>query len=416
MRKISWEIVFVGILLFVVAIYVTSNRQEDNHEVHSTAAPAPPRPPHPPSVHIIDFKHLENAEELQKIAELKSLESLKSLEKLAHFMPQEVQKEFLKEINSAIAEFNIDSADLNIDVKDGVIVVNRKYDVKQGEWEAVSPGVYAYVKNFDASKLTKTTISIPFGSITIVGSDDSEASLTVQASGQIASANEISSIISTRTNIDEDAAVFTLETDKGDFESNFDLQAVLTVPKRMEIYSVTKAGHIKATNISGDQVYKTLGGHISLVDLDGDVKATTEGGHIELRNSTGDFIIESLGGHLKADQFNGELLMRTSGGNIEALKVTGPLSAETGGGNIELSLVSSFKDISAKTGAGTILIELPSSSNADLILKATTVELGKDLKFRGDKTKNSVNGTIGTGGTEIHAKSNFGTIVVKKNG
>tara|TARA_R110002096_G_scaffold97694_20_gene217836 strand:- start:8118 stop:9368 length:1251 start_codon:yes stop_codon:yes gene_type:complete len=416
MRKISWEIVFVGILLFVVAIYVTSNRQDESYDVHTSSTPNPPKPPHPPSVHIIDLKHLENAEELQKIAELKSLESLKSLEKLARLMPNEFKEEFLKEINSAISEFDIDSADLSIDVKDGVIVVNRKYDIKQGEWEAVSPGVYAYVKKFDASKLTKTTLSIPFGSITIVGSNDSEASLTVQASGQITSANEISSIISTRTNLDGDAAVFTLETDSGELDSNFDLQAILTIPKHMEIYSVTKAGHINSTNIQGDQIYKTLGGHISLVDLKGDVKATTEGGHIEVRNSSGDFIIESLGGHLKADQFKGELLMRTSGGNIEALKVTGPLNAETGGGNIEISLVNSFKDISANTGAGTILIELPSSANADLALKATTVEIGKDLKFRGNKTKNSVNGTIGTGGTEIHAKSNFGTIVVKKNG
>ena len=418
MRKISWEIVFVGILLLIVAIYVTSSNQDNSSTDHYASAPKPPKPPQPPNtgVHIIDLKHLENAEELQKLAELKSLEGLRSLEKLARLMPNDVQEDFLQEINSAIAEFDIDSADLNIDVKDGVIVVNRKYDVKQGAWEAVSPGVYAYVKSFDASSLSKTTLSIPFGSITVVGTDDSEASLTVQASGQITSANEISSIITTRTNIEDDTAIFTLETGKGERGNNFDLQAILTIPKHMEIYSVTKGGHITSTNISGDQVYKTLGGHISMNDLNGDVKATTEGGHIEVRNSSGDFILESMGGHLKASGFDGELLMRTSGGNIEALEVTGPLSAETGGGNIELKLMDSFKEINAKTGAGTILIELPSSTNAKLNLKATTVEIGKDLNFSGKKTKNSAVGTIGTGGTEINAKTNFGTIVIKKNG
>ncbi len=420
MQNKSWEIVIAGLILLFVAIYITANKPDEKsgstHSEQRVAVSVSGQPNTTNSaVQVIDLNEIEHLEDLKELEQLSSLESLKSLRSLSSVIPEQARENLLAEINRAINELDVDTSQIHLDFSDGMLVINKEYDIVSESWSAVSPGVYAYMKEFDAPSLKKSTISIPAGSIEIVGTNDTRGKLVVKASGQIGSEEELSKLINANIVIEEDEAIFNFESAIDEAKNNVQLQATLTVPSGMDIYSVTKAGHISVININGDQTYKTLGGHLKLKNLTGDVKAFTEGGHIEILNSNGELILESLGGHLSARDCQGDLTLKTSGGNIEVVGARGDLFANTGGGNIDLDLRQVSGDVEATTGAGALVLLIPTGSDLDLNARATTIKLAEGFSFTGEKSKGRMTGKIGSGGSDFDLKTSYGTITIRNN-
>lgn len=420
MQNKSWEIVIAGLILLVVAIYITVNKPDGKSDTtHAEQRVAVSISGHPSTdntaVQIIDLNKIVSLEDLKSLEKLSSLESLKNLKQLSSAIPEQSREHLLAEINRAITNMDVDSNQIHLDFTDGILVINKEYNITEESWSPVSPGVYAYIKEFDAPTLKSSTLSIPAGSIEIVGTNDTKGKLVVKASGQIGSEVELSKLINANIVIEKDEAVFTFESAIDEAKNNIHLQVTLLVPSSMDVYSVTKAGHISAININGDQTYKTLGGHLKLKNLTGDVKAFTEGGHIEIVSSTGDLILESLGGHLSARDCEGDLTLKTSGGNIEVLDTRGDLFVNTGGGNIDLNLKQITGDVEATTGAGAMDLHIPSSSNLDLNAQATIIKLAEGFSFTGQKSKGRMTGKVGNGGPDYILKTSYGTITIKKN-
>ena len=419
MQNKSWEIVVAGLLLLVVAIVITSNKSDSNQEYEKQAEytiSVNNQDTESSSIKVIDLKELEKLEELKQLESLSALESLESLKSLSGLVPQEAREKLVTEINKAIAELEGDtSVSVSFDLEDGLVLLHKNYELVPGQWSKISPGVYAYSKEFDASGLKRSTISIPAGSITIVGTNNPKAELLVEASGQIKSSDELDKYISISSAIDDTDAVFSFESLVDESKSNIQLQATLSVPSNMEIYSVTKAGHISSTNIIGDQSYKTLGGHIELESLDGEIAAITEGGHISISESSGVIILESLGGHLNVEECEGDITLKTAGGNIGIDKTSGVLNARTGGGNIDIDIVKSTGEIDAKTSAGTVNLHIPTSTNANIILSGTSTRLDKAFTFEGSRKKGEILGKIGGGGVQYTLRTSFGAVNVTKN-
>lgn len=419
MKKFSWEIIVAGLLFIFVAIYLLGkpSKKDASSTALVTVVPTPEDAAEPEMVHTIDLKKLEELavlKELENIAELDELELLESLKEMAHLLPSEIRDDFQLEIEKALSELSNNEISIDLDLTEKLIIVNRDSKLEQGKWTGSSPGVYTYLNEFDASSVENVVLKLPYGSITIVGSEDGKSSLTLHASGQISSTQDLESQLSTISHFSNEA-VFKIEPKNSIVDHNIQLQAVLSIPTKMEVVTETMTGHIEISNIQGEQVYKTGGGHIILNNIQGDVTAISEGGHITLENGVGEFLIKSGGGHLKATNSSGEFFLKTSGGNIEALDVEGELAASTQGGNISILMKKFTKDISAETSAGNIQILLPSSTNANIELKASSLVEVTGITFDGTKKKTNLKGTLNSGGPDIIAYSKYGQVAVKSN-
>ncbi|HBQ61498.1 MAG TPA: hypothetical protein DD671_18290, partial [Balneolaceae bacterium] len=102
-------------------------------------------------------------------------------------------------------QFEDESLKVNINTEDGTVEIQRAVTVgASGSWTSVSPGVFAYVKEFDTDALENMAISIPFGSIEIVSQTSGPGKLTLKASGQIASKEDLESIVSITEQLSSD--------------------------------------------------------------------------------------------------------------------------------------------------------------------------------------------------------------------
>lgn len=428
MKRLSWEIILAGLFFVAIALYLlgkpSQNGGDDRGSATAENIPVKPTPPAPPNqVHVIDLDNLEELASLEELRELESLkelndvENLKKLKELAHLIPAEARDEFLTEIDNVVREWSNDGVRINFELDDKLIVVNREYDnVEEGKWGNTSPGVYTFLNEFDASQITTSSVKIPSGSISIIGTKEKTAKFTVQASGQISSKEELNSMISTFSKIEDGEASFLLEN-TGDKETqNIQIQATLYIPETMELVTKTGGGHIDATNITGDQLYETGGGHIKLNHVKGDIIAVTGGGHVKVEDAEGDVTLKSAGGHLSLKNSTGDATLDTKGGNIDLKEVNGDIIASTLGGNIMLSYKNSFtNDATLETSAGNIQIWLPKSSGADIELQGSTgVEL-IGFSVTGTQTKTKVYGKINQGGPEIIGYSKYGKVTLSGN-
>ena len=423
MKKTSWEIIVAGLLLLLVAIFVTSKNEDNRHDYEHERAAASERTrtstatssaSRSQSVTVINVEELAKLDELRELEELKSLEGLEKLKNLAALIPEEAKQEIMTELNAALRELEDDSFSINLDLNENLVFLKKEYKTTPGEWSGVSPGVYAYTKEFDASELKDVSVNLTGGSITLIGSDETKGSITVKASGQIKSKSELQEMVSISSINEGGNGEFRIINQRTK-DSNIQLQTTIILPSKMGINSFTEGGHIDATNFQGDVELKTAGGHINLKDISGDITAYTEGGHIKLVDSKGDASLKSLGGHLTAKNFTGDLEMRTSGGNVMGTNLGGSTDAFSSGGNIKLQFISVGDVIQARNGAGQIEIVLPHDVSATLDVTGTKVEIDPVFGFKGERKKSQLKGKIGNGETKITAKTGYGTVVIKKN-
>jgi DUF4097 and DUF4098 domain-containing protein YvlB len=400
-----------GFLFVGIAIYLAENYSDTETNIESTAL----------SVDLekklsieelgnIELKQLRELEKLERLSELEDLEKLESLKNLSSILPAEIQTEFEAEINAVIKDLKQEKNHTTISTS------TAKSELRgvSGRWTVVSPGVYAFYQEFDASQLKETELELPFGSIEIIGTTESKASFSLQASGQITNKADLQSKINTISSIENGKGFFSVtSTEPPSRDQNIQLQATLSIPKKSILKAQTKAGHITSENVEGTQNYHTLGGHINLNKIQGQIQARTSGGHVTLRESKGNFDLQSLGGHIRVNDIEGRVFMKTSGGNLQASNIKGSVQASTNGGNIELRFVGLEGNTAVQTGAGTISIWVPESANSMFNLSGNTVEISDRLNFQGSKNTGSAKGFIGSKNASVQAKTNYGNIILK---
>jgi hypothetical protein len=419
MKRSSWEIILAGFIFVGLAIYIAENTSNKPATSSTTAiSDSIIVNMGDENLRVIKLDKLENLKELEKLKELENLEDLKNLENLkniGNFLPAEIRKEFESGIDEAMKSLEEENIQVDINTEDGTVSIKEAMSIDgSAGWTTVSPGVFAYSKEFDASQFDNSEIILPFGSIEVLGKAVNTGKLTIQASGQIATKKELQSLLEVKEEFDRKTAKIELHSNtNSNKNNNIHLQAILHVPENMSIKAHTKGGHIKSDNISGDQEYETHGGHITLNALAGNVDANTSGGHISISESEGQFLLKSLGGHISAKNTSGDLAMQTSGGNIQATGISGKTQAKTNGGNIELEFKNVDGNINAYTGAGTITFLIPTSTNANLHLSGNSVEIPSSFSFSGDRSSDAVKGSIGNGGFKLTAKTNYGKVIIK---
>lgn len=242
------------------------------------------------------------------------------------------------------------------------------------------------------SDLESIDLKRGFGNLNIVGIENGKGELILRATGSIDDPAQFSEELRIPKNINSSNAGFQIiPAETSNISDQINLEATLTIPKRIKVTANTSGGHINASNMANNQHLRTLGGHISLHSLKGNTVAETDGGHI-----TGDKI--------------GKTSVATGGGHIEIQKAAGNISAKMSGGTISASVYQPDEALKFVTSAGNIKLGLPKDIPADLDISGSTVRLSDTFELEGIKSHGSISGSANGGGLPVVVRCEYGNV------
>jgi len=186
----------------------------------------------------------------------------------------------------------------------------------------------------------------------------------------------------------------------------------LTGPARLD----TSGGSIHAAGIRGDVLADTSGGSITVEDVEGNVNADTSGGSISIANVRGNVLADTSGGGITVESVTGDVEADTSGGSIKILEAGGRVVADTSGGPIHVSLTpGNSAGGSLSTSGGGITVELDPGVGLDIDASSSggSVTFDLPLTVQGSISKQSVRGSLGSGGETLKLRSSGGGIKIR---
>jgi DUF4097 and DUF4098 domain-containing protein YvlB len=185
-----------------------------------------------------------------------------------------------------------------------------------------------------------------------------------------------------------------------EIESSPDRVLVDTVYPKIRNLRVSVKYEVKVPEGANIGKVKSVNGSVYMSGPLGNVRASTTNGKVELEGASGDVRLSTTNGSIEASHIRGELEAETTNGSIEVdmESLEDEVKAETVNGGITLRLGSSRKidaDLTAKTVNGTIYLDVP--------VTFKTIQ----------KSKHSLEGKIGQGGTLVYLKTVNGSIRIK---
>jgi len=196
----------------------------------------------------------------------------------------------------------------------------------------------------------------------------------------------------------------------------------LHVPRKTEIERiVTSNGRITVDDIDSAARLKTSNGSVRVNRTNGNLDVETSNAGVELTAHNGPAVVHTSNGSIKADGVRGFLDATTSNASINA-RLTDPepgkpVKLESSNGSITVE-VASYKanEIRASTSNAGITLKVPHSVNAQLRARTSngSIQTDFDVNVRGTMSKNSMEGTIGSGGPMLELETSNGTIRLQR--
>ncbi len=192
----------------------------------------------------------------------------------------------------------------------------------------------------------------------------------------------------------------------------------------------TSGGGLDVKSLSGKITGRTSGGGITVTDCKDNIDLETSGGGIEASHCTGQIHLNTSGGSLELHDLNGTIRASTSGGNIDAEKITGDLDTHTSGGNIYMTAMSGSLDASTSGGnidvaitetgkyvklnnsGGSVHLEVPKGKGLNLDIRGDRIKTEGLSNFSGSMEKQSINGTVNGGGTQVDIDAGSGGVTL----
>ena len=205
------------------------------------------------------------------------------------------------------------------------------------------------------------------------------------------------------------------------WNSNAGARYSIRVPNKVlvELASSTN-GRIHIERIEGAARIRTTNGGVRTTALKGNLEITTTNGNVEIVDVTGGARVTTSNGSIKADNLHGDFTAKTSNGGISArlfdVPTNSPIKASTTNGGVDLTLDQVSSDVRASTSNGHINLRLPSNANAKVDAHTRNSSVSSELNIRstGDRSKGSMEGTLGSGGPHIELSTTNGPIRLLK--
>lgn len=140
------------------------------------------------------------------------------------------------------------------------------------------------------------------------------------------------------------------------------------LPREAYIEGETVGGDLRATNITGELIVRTIGGDMSLRSV-GKATVETVGGDLHVRKATNDLSIDRLGGDAIVDRISGDVRLRSVGGDLSLRRVDGLVEAVVGGDTASYFTTLGGEKISVNTG-GDLSCRLPEDASARVHISA----------------------------------------------
>lgn len=198
----------------------------------------------------------------------------------------------------------------------------------------------------------------------------------------------------------------------------------MRVPHRVVLERIkTSNGSVRVEGLEGSARLSSSNGSARASRIKGPVEISTSNASIEVTDIAGNAILRTSNGGVRADGVRGAFQATTSNGSINARlgdpEPNSPIRLNTSNGSVELSINQLRNNsVSVDTSNSSITLRLPQNLGAQL--RASTshgnVTTDFDVSLRAGRiSKNSIDGTIGSGGPTITLDTSNGSIRVLKN-
>ncbi len=174
----------------------------------------------------------------------------------------------------------------------------------------------------------------------------------------------------------------------------------------------TSGGGINVTDSKDDIDLETSGGGIEASRCSGKIHLNTSGGSLELRDLNGTIHASTSGGNVDAEKITGDLDTHTSGGNISMTGMSGSLEASTSGGNIDVQMTETGKYVKLNNSGGSVHLEVPKGKGLNLDIHGDRIKTEGLSNFSGSMEKQSINGTVNGGGTQVDIDAGSGGVTL----
>jgi len=302
-----------------------------------------------------------------------------------------------------------------------------------------------------ASNIRMVEANTSGGSITVNGTDGSEAVVEVNVTRASGGANlfnfrrnratneNIKQLFEENYTVDvkvENGKLYAVARPNSRTLSNaerLNISFNITVPGQINSNLQTSGGSIRIRNLSGSQDFRTSGGSMTIENVTGDIVGRTSGGSITVANSSGTINLRTSGGSITARDCRGVINLgtsggslnlsnligdvdaTTSGGSVTARNMQGALKAGTSGGSMNVDMVSVSEHVILSTSGGSISLNLPANRGYALDLRANRVNTSELRNFSGNQRNNRVEGTVGNGGPNVSARTSGGRVNLSFN-
>jgi DUF4097 and DUF4098 domain-containing protein YvlB len=173
---------------------------------------------------------------------------------------------------------------------------------------------------------------------------------------------------------------------------------------------------------SSNIVAKSGDGPIDIEHVSGRVDLRSGDGRIQARDLTGDLRAHTGDGSITLDGVNGALDVDTGDGNVSVSGKLTSLHARSGDGAVTIRAASGSTatgDWDITTGDGSVTLELPDGFGGELDAHTGDGSIHvQDItvsNVTGRIAKNTVRGTLGSGGRAVRVRTGDGTITLRRS-
>ena len=213
-------------------------------------------------------------------------------------------------------------------------------------------------------------------------------------------------------------ATITTDIPKGDWHGSYGVRYRIRAPRNIVLHQIeTTNGAVTAEELSGGGHIKSTNGKLALTYLTGDYRAETTNGAIEIENCSGLERADTTNGGVRGHLKEGAIEANSTNGTVD-LTVDNPrenkaIRLTTTNGSLTLALAQFHSNaVRVETTHGSVNLRLPDNTNARLRAETSMASIHNDLPLSSteESSKHELRGQIGSGGPEIEASTNMGSI------
>jgi len=202
------------------------------------------------------------------------------------------------------------------------------------------------------------------------------------------------------------------ESPRMNWNISMNIEVTIVIPSTFDVDLTTSHGDVDLDDIEGLVSLRTSHGDVEFAEISGkslaissshgDIKGySIQAASVDLETSHADISVKEI----DARRVNAS----TSHADIDIEYLNGEASISTSHGNIDVYLAGE-ENASFETQHGNIDVALSSGVGAELDLRAPNISLDREMKVRGEKSRERVDGILNGGGRSIRARTTHGNI------